>query len=77
MIKNDVEMRDEDGGRGQRGLPVPEVQEVRYRVGRHQPQNIYDRDRYIGVMFDAPYAARVVAALNNAERVFAAEKWSG
>lgn len=52
-----------------------QADQPRYRVGNHQPQNIYDRDRYIGVMFDAPNAARVVAALNTAERVFAAEKW--
>lgn len=35
-----------------------------YRVGNHQPQNIYRDDRYIGVMFDPETAAEVVAALN-------------
>jgi hypothetical protein len=48
----------------------------RYRVGNHQPQNIYDGDVYIGVMFSAPAAARVVDALNAAERAAAAEKWN-
>jgi hypothetical protein len=35
-----------------------------YRVGNHQPQNVYRDDRYIGVMFDAADAALVVEALN-------------
>jgi hypothetical protein len=35
-----------------------------YRVGRHQPQNIYRDDAYIGVMFTAEDAALVVEALN-------------
>lgn len=39
----------------------------RYRVGNHQPQNIYDGDTYVGVMFSAADSARVVAALNEAE----------
>jgi len=52
MIENDDEM-------------APE-QAPRYRVGHHQPQNLYDGDEYIGVMFSALHAARVVAALNNA-----------
>jgi hypothetical protein len=47
----------------------------RFRVGNHQPQNIYDGDKYIGVMFSAPHAARVVAALNDTEARFTAERW--
>jgi hypothetical protein len=35
-----------------------------YRVGRHQPQNLYRDDTYIGVMFTAEDAALVVEALN-------------
>lgn len=35
-----------------------------YRVGNHQPQNIYCGDTYIGVMFDPAHAARVVDVLN-------------
>lgn len=35
-----------------------------YRVGNHQPQNVYRDDAYIGVMFTAEDAALVVAALN-------------
>lgn len=49
----------------------------RYRVGRHQAQNIYDGDRYIGVMFDPAMAARVVTALNAQERAVRAENWTG
>jgi hypothetical protein len=37
---------------------------IQYRVGNHQPQNIYRGDRYIGVMFSAIDAAAVVAHLN-------------
>lgn len=35
-----------------------------YRVGNHQPQNVYRGEQYIGVMFTAEDAALVVAALN-------------
>ena len=38
-----------------------------YRVGNHQPQNVYRGDQYIGVMFDPADAAAVVAALNEGE----------
>jgi hypothetical protein len=38
-----------------------------YRVGNHQPQNVYRDDRYIGVMFDPETAALVVEALNAAQ----------
>jgi hypothetical protein len=37
-----------------------------YRVGHHQPQNVYRDDQYIGVMFTAEDAALVVEALNGA-----------
>jgi hypothetical protein len=36
-----------------------------YRVGNHQPQNLYRDDTYIGVMFDPQTAAEVVAAMND------------
>ncbi len=39
-----------------------------YRVGNHQPQNVYRDDQYIGVMFTPEDAALVVAALNTNER---------
>ena len=42
---------------------------VTYRVGNHQPQNVYRDDAYIGVMFTAEDAALVVEALNEVERV--------
>lgn len=35
-----------------------------YRVGWHQPQNLYRGEKYIGVMFDPADAAMVVAHLN-------------
>jgi hypothetical protein len=35
-----------------------------YRVGRHQQQNVYRHEQYIGVMFSAADAALVVLALN-------------
>lgn len=35
-----------------------------YRVGNHQPQNVYRDQQYIGVMFTAEDAALVVEALN-------------
>jgi hypothetical protein len=38
-----------------------------YRVGNHQPQNLYRDDTYIGVMFTAEDAALVVEALNERE----------
>jgi hypothetical protein len=34
-----------------------------YRVGNHQPQNLYRDDQYIGVMFTAEDAALVVEAM--------------
>jgi hypothetical protein len=40
---------------------------VTYRVGNHQPQNIYRDDQYIGVMFTPEDAALVVEALNGHE----------
>jgi hypothetical protein len=40
-----------------------------YRVGHHQPQNVYRGDAYIGVMFTAEDAALAVEALNEVERV--------
>lgn len=40
-----------------------------YRVGHHQPQNVYRGEQYIGVMFTAEDAALVVEALNEVERV--------
>jgi hypothetical protein len=89
MIKNDFETAIEQarGTHWYRGNPVtvgalsktPPVapgEAPRYRVGNHQPQNIYDGDKYIGVMFSAPHAARVVDALNASERAAAAEKWN-
>jgi hypothetical protein len=38
-----------------------------YRVGRHQPQNIYRGDEYIGVMFNPADADLIVRALNGDE----------
>lgn len=38
---------------------------IEYRVGNHQPQNVYRGDQYIGVMFSPIDAAAVVNALNN------------
>ena len=35
-----------------------------YRVGRHQPQNLYRGEQYIGVMFSPEDAALIVEALN-------------
>jgi hypothetical protein len=35
-----------------------------YRVGNHQPQNVYRGDQYIGVMFSAEDAASAVRMLN-------------
>lgn len=37
-----------------------------YRVGRHQPQNVYRGEQYIGVMFSPEDAALVVQVLNTA-----------
>ncbi|MFA9273067.1 MAG: hypothetical protein ACEQSX_20470 [Baekduiaceae bacterium] len=37
-----------------------------YRVGHHQPQNVYRGDAYIGVMFSPEDAALAVSALNGA-----------
>jgi len=45
-----------------------------YRVGNHQPQNIYRDDQYIGVMFDPENAALVVEALNERERLAELER---
>lgn len=39
---------------------MPEI----YRVGNHQPQNLYRGDTYIGVMFDPADAALIVQVLN-------------
>lgn len=36
-----------------------------YRVGNHQPQNLYRDGAYIGVMFTAEDAALVVEAMNS------------
>jgi hypothetical protein len=38
-----------------------------YRVGNHQPQNLYRDDQYIGVMFSPDDAALIVEALNERE----------
>lgn len=38
-----------------------------YRVGNHQPQNLYRGDEYIGVMFDPADAALVRDVLNRVE----------
>jgi hypothetical protein len=38
-----------------------------YRVGNHQPQNLYRDDQYIGVMFSPIDAAAVVEHLNRIE----------
>jgi len=38
-----------------------------YRVGRHQVQNVYRGEEYIGVMFSPEDAALVVAALNRTD----------
>lgn len=35
-----------------------------YRVGNHQPQNVYRDDAYIGVMFTAEDAALIVETMN-------------
>lgn len=67
MIENAAEMRPDRA--------VPQETQARYRVGRHQPQNIYEGDAYIGVMFSPEHAARVVEALNRTDRLLAAEKW--
>ena len=40
-----------------------------YRVGRHQPQNVYRGEQYIGVMFAPEDAALTVAALNGIQPV--------
>lgn len=37
-----------------------------YRVGNHQPQNVYRDEQYIGVMFSPEDAALVISALNQA-----------
>lgn len=39
-----------------------------YRVGRHQPRNVYRGEEYIGVMFSPEDAAAVVEAMNGAAR---------
>jgi hypothetical protein len=41
-----------------------------YRVGHHQPQNLYRGDEYIGVLFDPADTARIANALNN-EKILA------
>ena len=45
---------------------APDVDAAVYRVGRHQPRNLYRGDEYMGVMFDPADAAAVVEALNGA-----------
>lgn len=40
-----------------------------YRVGNHQPRNIYRGDTYIGAMFDEADAIDVVARLNSVPEV--------
>jgi hypothetical protein len=45
-----------------------------YRVGNHQPQNLYRDDTYIGVMFTTEDAALVVEALNERERLAELER---
>jgi hypothetical protein len=45
---------------------------VTYRVGNHQPQNVYRDDAYIGVMFTAEDAALAVEALNGRAELLAA-----
>jgi len=57
-------------------LSEPQPPVPRYRVGNHQAQNIYLGGKYIGVMFDPAMAARVVDALNAADRAVAAERWN-
>lgn len=58
-------------------MSEPQPTAFRYRVGNHQPQNIYDGEKYIGVMFDPAVAARVVYALNAQERGVLTENWTG
>jgi hypothetical protein len=43
-----------------------------YRIDNHQPQNVYQGDQYIGVMFTAEDAALVVEALNGRAELLAA-----
>lgn len=38
--------------------------EQKYRVGSHQPQNLYRGNQYIGVMFDPADAAMIADLLN-------------
>lgn len=40
-----------------------------YRVGNHQPQNVYRDNAYIGVMFSAEDAAEVVRRMNESDRL--------
>lgn len=40
-----------------------------YRVGRHQPQNVYRGEQYIGVMFAPEDAALVMSALNGVQSI--------
>ena len=39
-----------------------------YRIGRHNPRNLYRRDEHMGVVFDPADGPRVVAALNAVEQ---------
>ena len=48
---------------------------IQYRVGNHQPQNIYRGDTYIGVMFSPIDAAAIVRAMNNREPVCDCESY--
>lgn len=50
-------------GRFGPGLATGDADAV-YRVGRHQPRNVYRGDEYIGVMFAEEDAALVVSAMN-------------
>jgi hypothetical protein len=45
-----------------------------YRLGNHQPQNLYRDDQYIGVMFDPETAAEVIAAMNERDRLAKLER---
>jgi hypothetical protein len=40
-----------------------------YRVGRHQPQNVYCGEQYIGVMFSPEDAALTVSMLNGVQPI--------
>lgn len=48
-------------------MTTPQPTGPLYRVGRHQPQNLYRGEAYIGVMFSPVDAAAVVRHLNRIE----------